>query len=130
MAKSKQPFEARGEFVAARDFRYNGISHSRGSAFPWRRMAIGERALHRLFLDGYIAHPGSKAKAVAPEKPKDIVAPVVMFDPAKHTVKMGMRGPAELLDGETTLLRVSRKEGKRLMAIEEAVSVNLDEVVL
>ena len=129
MAKAKQPFEARGEFVVARGFRYNGIDHPRGSGFPWRRMAIGERSLHKLFNDGFLAMKAS-GKVTAAPKEQVVAKKVIMFYPAKYEVRIGMRGPAEVLDGDVMLLRVSRKEGKRLAAAQMVTPINLDELVV
>lgn len=124
MAKQRQPFDATGTFVAARSFTFKGVTYASGNEFPWQSGAMGQRQAHKLYLQGLLEMKSTKAKAKAVvETPKPAVEAFV-FDPSTHTVHMGMRGPATIVDAHGKVVKqVGRKEGKRLTGVYDPTPV-------
>lgn len=148
----RQPFNPRGEYVARRGFKCNGHSFNPGDDFPWKRLAIDIRKLHRLWEHLYIEVKGgdislteepeveeseveesseeeTEEEETEEEETDDDEGQDFIFDPEVHTLDHPETGQWLILKAGEVVLRVERKEWKRLEKKTKPTRVNMDRVV-
>ena len=140
----RQPFSPTAEYVARRSFVVNGHTFAAGDNFPWRRLAVDIRKLHRLHEQRFIDVKGDEIELI--EETPVVDEPLMdstegddeviesseegfMFDPEVHTLVHPDSGQWWIMKGEDQVLRINRKEWKRLEQKTKPTEVRLDRVV-
>lgn len=70
MAKQiRVPFQAKGDYVCTKNFRFVGRDFTAGQEFPWRQMSCSVRKLLRLYEGRFINVAGDQATLDAETPP-------------------------------------------------------------
>jgi hypothetical protein len=151
MEKSKKlVFDPHGKYTVSKEFKLNGRNFTPGASFPWRQLSISQRRARQLYEDNKISMSGRGIVPPPPIKTQDgvdptrpwegpiggneikdpeISRPEFIFDPEIHTIDNPERGIWLIMKGDQTMLRVSRREAKRLEKRSNPDPVREDQIV-
>lgn len=138
---SRPPFSPTGEYIARKNFRFAGRDFKPGDTFPWRQLACDTRKLRQLYEGRFVTtvfEDEESISVVSPPLPPDFEISEeteeeqvedLTFDPEIHRVDNPKRGRWVITRGGKILLRVTRKEARRLVKKVNPTAVDMDEVV-
>lgn len=130
---TRPPFDPKGEFVAAKDFKFSGEAYATGDEFPWEELSCSERKLRQLYdnklINLAVEEPDDEEdlddldtddedlddEDDGTEDEEDDEDEELIFDPELHSIDNPSRGIWSIVDEDGDLVVfITPHEAKRL----------------